>query len=167
MADATYAPKTYRKAGGDEHVIANGGLQTIEAGGLQIDATNPLVHSVRMRFTILQINTGATILAAITGYKYRVVDCFATAYGGAVGATTTLDIIGTQAAAPVKLAAFAQAGLTQSAVLKMGGTSAAVLADGASFALNDVSTAITIGKTGSDLTVATGVDVILSYTIEA
>ena len=34
MADLTYAPKTYRKDGGDTHVIANGGKQEIESGGL-------------------------------------------------------------------------------------------------------------------------------------
>jgi len=33
MADATYGPKTYRKQGGDEFVIANGGAMKIESGG--------------------------------------------------------------------------------------------------------------------------------------
>ena len=31
--DTTYQPKVYRKAGGDEQVIASGGLQTIQSGG--------------------------------------------------------------------------------------------------------------------------------------
>lgn len=34
MADATYLPKIYRKAGGDELVIASGGVLNIETGGV-------------------------------------------------------------------------------------------------------------------------------------
>lgn len=33
MADATYAPKTYRKDGGNTHVIASGGKLLVENGG--------------------------------------------------------------------------------------------------------------------------------------
>lgn len=33
MADKTYSPKTYRKQGGDEFVVANGGKVTVESGG--------------------------------------------------------------------------------------------------------------------------------------
>ena len=33
MADATYSPKVYRKQGGDELVVASGGLITVESGG--------------------------------------------------------------------------------------------------------------------------------------
>jgi hypothetical protein len=52
-------------------------------------------------------------------------------------------------------------------VLKAGGAGAAVLADGASYVQNDVNTAITIGKTGSSVTTATSIDVILTYVLEA
>lgn len=130
-----------------------------------IFARSAAVQNIRTRFTIAQINAGATILAAIAGHKYRMVSCTATAYGGAVGATTTVDVSGTVSTAR-KLVAFGQASLTQSAVLKDGGTGATVLADGASYTANDANTAITIGKTGSDLTVATGVDINLCYVIE-
>lgn len=130
-----------------------------------IFARSAAVQNIRTRFTIAQINAGATILAAIPGHKYRLVSCTATAYGGAVGATTTVDVSGTVSTAR-KLVAFAQASLTQSTVLKDGGTGATVLADGASYTANDANTAITIGKTGSDLTVATGVDINLCYVIE-
>lgn len=34
MADATYAPKTYRANGGDKIVIASGGELNVEAGGI-------------------------------------------------------------------------------------------------------------------------------------
>lgn len=33
MADTTYQPKTYRKEGGDTHVIASGGKLLVESGG--------------------------------------------------------------------------------------------------------------------------------------
>jgi len=38
MADTTYMPKTYRKDGGDELVVASGGKITVESGGsLKVD----------------------------------------------------------------------------------------------------------------------------------
>ena len=122
-----------------------------------------VVYSHRQRVTIAEINAGATLLAAVSGKSYRLVSCNAIAYGGAAGAVTTVDVLATQSASGVKLVAYAQASLTQSAVLKDGGTGAAVLADGASYVANDANTAITIGKTGSDVTTATGVDIILQY----
>lgn len=123
-------------------------------------------RNVRKRFTISQINAGAGLLPAVAGYKYRLLNAKAIAYGGSVGATTTVDILATQGAASVKLVAFAQTSLTQSTVLSPGGTGATVLADGASFVPNDAGTALTIGKTGSALTTATGIDVILDYILE-
>jgi len=45
MADTTYQPKTYRKTGGDEIVVASGGLITVESGG------------------IVEVNTGGDITA--------------------------------------------------------------------------------------------------------
>ena len=121
--------------------------------------------NIRTRFTIAQVNAGATLLAAVTGYKYRMIGCEAIAVGGAAGAVTTVDILGTQTSS-VKLVAFAQASLTQSAVLKAGGTGAAVLADGASFVACDSGAAITIGKTGSTATTATHIDINFTYAIE-
>jgi hypothetical protein len=123
------------------------------------------LQTIRTRFTIGEINAGATLLAANATYKYRMVGATAIAIGGAVGATTTVDIIGTQAAAPVKLAAFAQASLTQSTVLTAGGSGGAVLADGASFVANDLNTAITVGKTGATATTATHIDISFSYVL--
>ena len=50
-------------------------------------------------------------------------------------------------------------------MLTAGGTGAAVLADGASYTANDVSTGITVGKTGSNVTTATHIDVIFDYVV--
>lgn len=124
------------------------------------------IHTIRKRLTIAAINAGATLLPALPGVKYRMVDALAIAVGGAAGAVTTVDVKATQAAAPVKLVAYAQASLAQSAVLRAGGAGAAVLADGASFAPNDVNTAITVGITGANITVATNIDFEFTYTLE-
>ena len=123
------------------------------------------VHTQRFSVAIADINAGLTLLAALAGFKYRLVDAFAIAIGGAVEAVTTVDILGTQSSG-VKLVAFGQAQLTQSAVLRAGASGGTVLADGASFVGCDANTAITIGKTGSSVTTATHVDVQLTYAID-
>jgi hypothetical protein len=122
---------------------------------------------LRMRVSVAQINAGHTLLAAVTGYKYRVHDVALIAIGGAVTAATTVDILGTQSAASVKLLAAAVAGLTQNTLLRAGAANAAILAGGVSFVANDVSTAITIAKTGDPAATATHVDVLLTYSVEA
>ena len=120
----------------------------------------------RIRATIAQVNAGYELLPALAGFKYRLVDAALIAVGGAVAAVTTVDILATQTSS-VKLVAGAQASMTQSTVLHAGESGAAVLADGASFVANDANTSITAGITGSDITVATHVDFILSFAIEA
>jgi hypothetical protein len=125
------------------------------------------VITIRRRFTIAEVNAGATLLAAATGLKYRMVDCTAISVGGAAAAVTTVDVLATQSTSSVKLAAFAQASLTQSTLLRAGASGAAILADGASFVANDVNTAITVSKTGSSVTTATHVDISFSFVREA
>jgi predicted RecA/RadA family phage recombinase len=123
------------------------------------------VQQIRKRFTIAEVNAGATLLAARDGFKYRLVDAAAIAIGGAAGAVTTVDLLGTLTTSR-KLVAFAQASLTQSTLLRAGASGAAILADGASFTANDENTALTVGKTGSDITTATHVDFLVSYAVE-
>ena len=164
MSD-TYQPKVYRRQGGDELVVASGGKVTVEDGG--IIQSDEIVKSKRIRVTTAQVNAGATLLPAVAGAKYRLVDCIAIAIGGNAATVDTVDIIGTASESTRKLVAYARAQLTQSTVLRPGITGAAVLADGASFTANDAGTAITIGKTGSNLGTSTHVDVIISYVMEA
>jgi hypothetical protein len=149
--DSSYQTPVYRER--------NTGLTKDQGGGTGI-------QSRRVRTTIAGVNAGATLLPAIQGYKYRLVDAVMIAVGGAVGTCTSVDILGTQATSSVKLVAAAIAALTQSAVVHAGAANAAVLADGASFAQNDASKAITIGKTGGTCDTATHVDVILTYAVE-
>jgi hypothetical protein len=130
----------------------------------QLNVTDSVL-STRKRFTIAEVNAGATLVAAVTGKKIRMVNCKAIAIGGAAGAVTTVDVLATLSTGR-KLVAFAQASLTQSTVLTAGGTGAAVLADGASYTANDAGTAVTVGKTGSNVTTATHIDVIFDYVLE-
>lgn len=120
------------------------------------------VQHTRQRFTVAQVNAGATILSARAGIRYQMVDCALISIGGAAATATTVDILATQTSS-VKLVAAAVAGLTQSTLLRAGATNATILADGASFVANDVNTAITIGKTGSNVATATHIDVLLTY----
>lgn len=123
------------------------------------------VRQVRRRCTIAEVNAGVTLLAALPGYKYRMVRAKAIAIGGNVGTLTTVDILGTLSSSR-KLVAFAQASLTRSTVLKDGASGAAVLADGASYTANDANTAITVGKTGGVGDTATHVDILFEYVVE-
>lgn len=120
-------------------------------------------QSKRVRATIAQVNAGYELLPALAGYAYRLIRGTAISVGGAAAAVTTVDILATQATASVKLVAFAQASLTQSAQLTSGGTGAAILADGASYAACDANTAVTANKTGSAITTATHIDFDLLY----
>ena len=156
-------PSVYVDAGG--MTVPSGEILTI-AGSLVDAAGSPIVRNLRTRSTIAVVNAGATLLAAVTGYKYRIISATAIAVGGSAAAVTTVDILGTQSSS-VKLVAYAQASLTQSSVLKDGGTGATVLANGASYVACDAATAITIGITGSAITTATHIDTNISYVLEA
>ena len=128
-----------------------------------------VAKTVRVRPTAAQVNAGYTVVAAVPGYQHRIVDCTMIAIGGNAATATSVDIITTQTSA-VRPVVNAVAALTRSARVSMGeapaaGTSA-ILADGASFAANDVNTAITVAKQAAagDLATATHIDVILTYT---
>lgn len=145
----------------------------VPAGAVSQDNAIPrssngsFVLNQRFRTGIAGVNTGATLLPAVAGYKYRLIDASVIAVGGAVATCTAVTINGTQATSSVALLSIAVAALTQSAVVKPNTANATVLADGASFVKNDATTAITIGKTGGTCATATSVDVILSYAIES
>jgi len=150
-------------AGADNDVI-----EVLRGPNTDLLANSGVVKHLRTRVTTAQVNAGLTLLPALAGQKYRLVDLSLIAIGGNAGGATGVLVRGTQSASVVKLMDAKVAGLTQSNLLRIGtATNGVVLADGASFVANDANTAITIIKDGSDLTTATNVDVLLSYTIEA
>lgn len=129
------------------------------------DLTIGIPLTIRTRQTIAVVNAGATLLPALVGFGYRLLSAQMIAIGGAAAAVTTVDILGTLTASR-KLCTFAQASLTQSTLLTMGGTGTVILADGASYTRNDINTAITINITGIAITTAVSIDSILTYVIE-
>lgn len=138
-------------------------LLQLSLAGMNVATIADSAMIMRRRFTIAEINAGATALPAITGYHYRIHDMSMIAVGGAVGATTTVDILGTVAGAVVKLLSVAIAALTQSALVRAGATNATILADGGSFVDLDSNTAVTVGKTGATATTATAVDIQITF----
>lgn len=118
---------------------------------------------LRLRTTTAQINAGVTLLPALPGVKWQLLDWVMIALGGNAATATSIDVLGTSAAAAVHLAVTAIAALTRSAVVRAGAANAVVLADGASFAAMDVNTAITAITVGSALATATGIDFIIDY----
>lgn len=147
-------------------VIAAASADTTGIVNLNESAVCGRIVVVRKRVAIAAINAApVTLLNAIPGIKYRLVDAIAIAIGGAAGAVTTVDVLGVLTTSR-KLVAFAQASLTQSAVLRAGGTGAAVLADGASYTANDAGTAITASITGASITTATSIDFQVTVALE-
>ena len=127
----------------------------------------------RVRATLAEINavTGKELLPAVAGYAYRIIDAVLIAYGGAAATATSVDIIGTRSAATVRPLVAAVAALGQSVVAHMGISNMVVLADGASFTPLDANTAVLLATqaypSAGNLATCTGVDVILTYAMEA
>lgn len=159
--DASAGPRIGQAA----NVVDNAAGSTL--GYVRLDGIRASgVHHIRKRFTTAQVNAGATLLPAIPGARYRMIDAALIAIGGNAATATSVDILATLTTGR-KLVAAAVAGIAQSVVGRAGGSNIAVLADGASFTANDVNTAITIGKTGSDLATATHIDVLFTYAIDS
>ena len=138
----------------------------IQRSGVQTDQLAPVAYSLRTRVTLAQLNAGLTLLAAIPGFAYRLIDATLIAIGGAATTGTSVNLIGTRAAAPVQLLVAAVAALTQSALVRIGAANAVILADGASFTALDVNTPITVITVGAAMTVLTNLDVVLTFAID-
>jgi hypothetical protein len=172
-------------------LYANGGLDRSTAAGLAIGASNANavtvtppttfsstvagpgtgfgIYALRVRVPIASVNSGYTLIAAVTGRKIHVIDAQTIAYGGAVTSTnaTGFAIKGTQSSSVVQLFTVAKAQAVESFDNRFGSPSTILLADGAGLIACDTATAITIAAVGgTDLAGATGIDVILTYSIE-
>ena len=101
----------FRDKSGDEIFRLDGNLR------LFYETVNPSVRQLRTRVTAAQVNAGLTLLAAVAGYQYRLIDCTLIAIGGNAGTATSVDINATQSSAVVLIAA-AVAALTRSTVVK-------------------------------------------------
>ena len=160
MADATYQPKVYRRQGGNELVIATGGV-----------VSSPVVCQVRVRATAAEVNGagGKELVPAVAGYQYRIVDCAMIAIGGAAATATSVDLVATRNAGAVRPLVIAVAALTENTLVRMGAANAVILAAGASYTALDANTNISVQKQsgGGSLATATHIDVLLSYVMDA
>ena len=124
-------------------------------------------HKQRFRVPIAAVNAGMVLLEGIgSGWLIRLCSATAIAIGASATGADSVDVVGTQGGASVKLVSFAQASLTRSTVLTDGAPGAAVLAEGASYAPCDQFSKITLSKSGASLTGATFIDVILTYVFD-
>lgn len=140
-----------------------GSTVTFGGGGVVAgSAEGSVAYSTVFTATIAQINAGVTVVTVPAARSFRLIDSKAIAYGGACAAVTTVDLL----AGATKLVTYAQAQLTQSTPLVIGGTGVTILADGASFMPQPIGQIITISKTGSSVTTCTGVKFILTYALE-
>lgn len=91
MADATYAPKVYKKAGGDTLVIANGGSAEIESGGtLAVASGATMTKPLNLRIPLLSgFNVAGGALAGTAGV--------ATDFGVDLNSNNAPDLAGTAA----------------------------------------------------------------------
>jgi hypothetical protein len=126
-------------------------------------------YTARVRATAAEIKAGKDLVAAIPGYKTRIIDATMIAYGGAATTATSVDLLGTRGGSAVRPMVTGVAALTQSAKVSIGEAPAAgataILADGASFTALDANTALRVTQQsgGSDLAGCTGVDVCVVY----
>jgi hypothetical protein len=141
-------------------------IEVLPGPNTDILANSGVVQNVRVRVTTAQVNAGHTLLPAVPGRSYRLVDASMISVGGAAGGATAVRIVGTQSASAVALVSTTVGALTQNTRVLAGITSnSSILAAGASFVANDANTAITIDRTVSNLTGSTDIDVLLSYVL--
>lgn len=73
MADATYTPKTYRKQGGDEFVVASGGKINVETGGQILANGSQAAFVADVATTGTYADDDDAIVAAINSLKNALV----------------------------------------------------------------------------------------------
>lgn len=164
MADATYIPKIQHSNNGDTLTIASGGTLNLESGSTfqwKDAAATPVLYSVH-NVTTAEVNAGHNILPAVAGRTYRILYWGVTARGGAAGAVTAVLLQDT-AGSPVNIASIPAAALTQDETCDSGKANVTGgLAGGG--ALLTADKGVDIIKSGSDMTTATSLDVVLMYT---
>ncbi len=100
MADVSYQPKVYRKQGGDESVVANGGTHTIESGGtLSLEAgatfTNAATQAnsgaITNTGTITNSSDGQFIDSLTTASTEQVLPAYGISLIGSTSDATTME----------------------------------------------------------------------------
>jgi hypothetical protein len=153
----------------DVRMYPQGRGQTVDRYINGVEVVFGIPQSSRVRVTLAQLNAGFNVLPALPGVRWRLLYAMMIAIGGAATTGTSVNLIGTAAAAAVQLMVVTVAALTRSTLIQSGVTPAAgsvtMLADGASLGsvANDPNTAISVITVGSAMTVMTNLDVFLDY----
>ena len=155
------------------------GVWTLTTGALALGSHvatlngDAVVACQRHRVTLAEMNNGHTILAAVSGLKYRLIDVKVIAVGGAMAATaaaTGIAIYGTKATTVTALYTVLLAAGAENAVCQINTANTSVPAAGAFWTANDAATAITcktVTAGAFDLITVQNIDVILTYCLEA
>jgi hypothetical protein len=150
----------------DENAFVTQNPETEVWSKLLSNRDSGVVQTARVTLSTAQANAGATLLPAIAGYKYRLIDWTMIAIGGNAATATSVRLRATQATSAVSLAVVAVAALTRSTAVKPNSANVTNLADGAAFAANDANTPIDLDVDNDNLATATGIHVILQFVVE-
>lgn len=130
------------------------------------DLSSSLVQYAFAAPTIAQINAGYTLLTGFPLRRYMLLGWRVKA-NGAFGAVTTVDFQTTEPS-PTTLFTLAQAQLTDNAMFSWGTVTGQTITDTAQAPVSIAAGAgIRVIKNGSDITTATGLEVVLFYGITA
>lgn len=153
------------------------GTLTFESGALVL-GSNPVTvngHAVAVssyhNVSLAEMNTGHTLLAAVTGLKYRLINCISVARGhnlAATAAATGFALYGTQAAASVALHTVLVAAALADTAVPIGVANTSIVET--SFEACDAASAITckaVSAGAFDLITSHSIDLVLTYALEA
>ena len=151
-----------------QHTGVSADTDAADTGDARADGIS---FNVRLRVTTSDMNAGKEVLPALSGKRYRIIDCHVIAVGGDMEASvaTGIAICGTQTTPQKLFEVLLEAGV-QSAICRPGDANTNILADGASFVQNDANTAITVRTVTAgnyDLITCTHIDINITYALEA
>ncbi len=170
---------TIPNAGASADFVMTAGAQTVAGNKTLSGATTfgstvtgpgagTVVYRKRVTPTVAQVHAGYTVLPAVTGLKYRLVDYSVVAVGGDVETQTHFYIKGTQGASAVNLVDIAAGALTRAYLNKPWMPNNTLLvssSDLVAFNVCDANTAITLAD-DAQATTATSFIVEVSYVVE-
>jgi len=146
MSDATVTGADIRLSNGKTIVATDGSM----------------VYNTMHDVTAAEINSGHTIVTVPAGWRFRLIDVTATAYGGTCATSTSVYLKGGSNV----LVTYTVANLVQSTLLDMTATGVAVVADGASFTAQTAGDDVTVKSDAATTGGCTGVRVVLSYALD-
>jgi len=123
---------------------------------------HPYLRVVEGNISRAELNAGILVLPGVAKRAITVVDAWVRAKGGAVTANTSIDIV--DSATGTVAVSFAQAQLTENAILRAGATGATATNCGTALATGEGLKIINVGTAADTVTT---VDYQILYTVEA